>query len=193
MSETIELDFSDVKEFAAWAKDVPKGNYLLKVVAVEAKQSSNSNPMWVVDSEFVDGAYAGERIREHLTLTEKALFKVKSWLDAIHGQNLPKSKIKLPNTTAELQKRFVGKVYGAHVADGDPYVNGNGETVTKSEIKYHLFAKEVAGQKAAPSAEQVTASTPESAPTAEPVAADEPETPSGDVADQLESFDLDNL
>jgi hypothetical protein len=184
---TVEIDFSDVKDFAPLARNVAKGNYKLKVVKIEKGTSKAGNPTWIVDSEFVDGEHAGQQIREYLTLTEKALFKVKSFLDAIHGQRLPKKKIKLPNTSAELTKKFGGKIFGAHIDDGDPYTNGNGETVTKSEIKYHLFAAEVDAQKAQPAAEAVVESTP-----ATPAPAEEAPV-SGDVADQLESFDLDEL
>lgn len=195
MSDQIELDFSDVKDFAPVARNVPKGNYLLRVEKIDVDKSKAGNPMWIVDSSFVDGAFAGQQIREYLTLTEKALFKVKSWLEAVLGQPIPKKKMKLPNTAADLNKRFSGKIFGAHIDDGDPYVNNNGEEVTKSEIQYHLMAKDVQrGQTAQSAEETVTASTPtEEKPAAEPETETAAEEPSGDVADQLESFDLDSL
>lgn len=190
MSDTIEIDFGDVKDFAPIARNVPKGNYVLQVSKIEAGTSSNNNPMWIVDSSFVDGPNAGQTIREYLALTEKALFKVKSWLEAL-GIPIGKKKVKLPNTTAELTKKFVGKTYGAHVDEGDPYTNDKGETSTKSEVKYHMPAKEVAAAQAA--AQAVTAPAPTPAPTPEPAVTPEPQAPVGDVADQLESFDLDDL
>lgn len=193
---TVEIDFSDVKDFAPIAKDVPKGNYLLKVDKIEKAESKSGNPMWVVDAVFLEpGPFQGQTIREYLALTEKALFKVKSWLDAIHGKKLPKQKIKLPNTTAALEKAFGGKVYGGHIDDGDPYTNDEGVTSTKSEIKYHLFAKEVEAQKKQAPAAEVTASTPEpeAAEPDEAPAAEETEGATTDIAGQMEAFDLDSL
>lgn len=204
-NETIELDFGDVKEFAPRAKGVAKGDYLMKVAKIEASTSKADNPMWVVDAVFVDGPHAGEQIREFMALTEKALFKVFGWLQAVEGKQLPKKKIKLPNNTAALTKRYHGKVFGAHVDNGDPYTDDNGNEVVPSEIKYHLYAKDVGNRGAPAPKEQVTASTPE--PEADADGGDEnpppptettndtpdPEEPSGDVASQLESFDLDSL
>lgn len=189
MSDTLELDFSGVKDFAPRVKDVPPGNYVLKVAKIEASKSKAGNPTWVVDSVFVDGPFAGSQIREYLTLTENALFKVKSWLEA-QGLNIGKKKVKLPNNTPDLTKQFVGKVYGANIGDGDPYVDDKGETHINSEIKYHLTVTAVKAAAAAPAAETVTAPSPEPAAAPEALAADEP---TGDVADQLESFDLDSL
>lgn len=174
MSEAIELDFSDVVDFGNPARNVPKGNYLLKVRKISKETSKAGNPMWVVESEFVDGANAGETIREYLALTDKALFKVKSWLDAIHGQTLPKKKIKLPNTSAALQSKFGGRVYGAHIDNGDPRIDNSGNEVTYPEVKYHMFAALVKGEQA-----------PEAEETEEP-AKDE-------LGEQLAAFDLDAL
>lgn len=175
MSEAIELDFSDVKDFGNPARNVVKGNYLLKVNKISKETSKAGNPMWVVDAEFVDGVNAGETIREYLALTEKALFKVKSWLDAVHGQTLPKKKIKLPNTSAALQTKFGGRIYGAHVDAGDPRIDNQGNEVTYPEIKYHMFAALVKGEQAPDVEEKV-----------EEKAAD-------DVSEQLAAFDLDSL
>ena len=193
MSEptTVDVDFSDVKDFGPpRAKNVAKGNYLLKVVKIEKSLSKAKNPMWIVDSEFVDGPHQGEGMREYLTLTEAALFKLKSFLDAVSGKTLPKSKIKLPNTSEALTKKFGGKIFGAHVDDGDPYTNNNGDVVTNSEIKYHMFPAVVKDN--AEVAEAVTASTPKAAPAPAP-AEEAEEAPAGDTSDQLEAFDLDAL
>lgn len=210
-TETVELDFSDVKDFAPIAKGIPEGNYVLQVKKIELKDSKKGNPMWVVDSAFTAGKYEGQQIREYLTLTTDALFKVKSWLEAL-GLNIGKKKVKLPNSTASLQKNFGGKTFGAHIADGDPWTNEEGVTSVKSEVKFHMKASEVKALAAAPSAAEVTASTPEpdltpETPVEEPEAlapneeaaqgggTAEPVDPEekGDTADQLESFDLDDL
>lgn len=189
MSEntTVELDFTDVKDFGNPARNVDKGNYLLKVQSIEKQTSKAGNPMWVVTAEFVEGAHQGETLREYLALTEKALFKVKSWLDAVHGQTLPKKKIKLPNTTPELQKKFGGRVYGAHIDDGDPRTDSNGNTVVYPEIKYHMLASVVKDAKESAS-ETVTDSTPTEEPKEAPAKEE-----STDTAGQLEAFDLDSL
>jgi len=194
VSDAIELDFTDVKDFAPIAKEVPKGNYLLKVDKIELSKSKAGNPMWVVDSVFVNaGPHQGQTIREYLALTEKALFKVKSWLDAVHGKTLPKKKIKLPNTTASLLKQFGGKVYGAHIDDGDPYTNDEGVTSTRSEVKYHLFPALVDEASNQTPAAEVVASTP--APEEEPPANAPDSAPevATDVATTMEEFDLDSL
>jgi len=224
--ETIDLDFSDVQEFAPFARNVEKGDYLLKVQSIKADTSNAGNPMWVVDAVFVEGRHQGETIREYLALTENALFKVKSWLEAL-GKNVGKKKVKLPNTTPKLMKAFAGKTYGAHIDEGDPYVNNEGEEVTKSEVKYHLKPSEVRARRSEPSAEDVLDSSDEEPeddpledepeeepkpkkkatkkaakkkePEPEPEEEDTPEddddddAEEGDVADQLEDFDLDDI
>lgn len=192
-TETIELDFGDVKEFAPIARNVEPGAYVFKVAKIELTESKAKNPMWVVDAEFVEGRYAGQTIREYLTLTENALFKVKSFLEA-QGLNVGKKKVKLPNTTPALTKAFGNKLFGGHVDDGDTYVNAQGEEVTRSEIKYHLTVNEVRRIRSQAPAEAVTAPTPEpetSAPAEESTETNAEEAT--DVADQLESFDLDAL
>lgn len=207
-TETVELDFSDVQDLQPFARNVPKGNYLLKVKKIEVATSKNGNKMWVVDSEFLEGAFAGQVIRERLTLTEKALFKVKGFLEAL-GFNVGKKKVKLPNTNEGLTKQFGGRTFGAHIDDGDPYTNSNGEEKVNSEIKFHLKEAEVRAQQT--TAPDVTAPPEQAAKPAkakkaeEEAPADEPDEPShddspqpaaesqDDVADQLESFDLDSL
>lgn len=202
--DTIELDFGDVKELGPRSPRVPEGDYLLRVEKVEQDTSKAGNPMWVVHSVYVDGEFAGKPApREYLALTEKALFKVFSWVQAVKGQRIPKRKLKLPNTTPTLTKAFGGKVYGAHIADGDPRVDDEGNEKVYSEVKWHLFAREVQEkrQQKAQSAEDVTASTPEPEDDEEPDTAaeetadesDEEQSEGGDVADQLESFNLDDL
>lgn len=202
MAKTVELDFSDVQDLQPFARNVPKGNYILKVKKIEATTSKNGNQMWVVDSEFTEGPFAGQVIRERLTLTEKALFKVKGWLEAL-GFNIGRKKIKLPNTSEELTKQFGGRVFGAHIDDGDPYVDSNGNERINSEIKFHLKAEEVKAQAATAEQAQEAVQEPEGEAPAEPEDApaapaegSEEEAPSEtekDVASQLESFDLDNL
>lgn len=204
MGKSIELDFSDVQDLQPFARNVPKGNYVLKVKKIESTTSKNGNPMWVVDSEFVDGPFAGQILRERMALTEKALFKVKGWLESM-GFNVGRKKVKLPNTSEDLMKQFGGRTFGAHVDDGDPYVDSNGNERINSEIKFHLKADEVKAQAATTeeAEEAVTEEAPKqespakaSEETDESTTEDEDEeetTKQKDVADQLASFDLDNL
>ena len=199
-NDVIELDFSDVKDFAGSVK-VPKGDYKLKVQSIELGTSKAKNPMWTVKSQFLTGPEAGATITERLALTEKALFKVKSFLEAL-GVTVGKRKLKLPNTTEGLQKLIGGKEYGVHIDDGDPYTNNQGETKVNSEVKYHLKPAEFASRAALGAANPVTVTQTE--PTAPPVSSEaavetvtapaaEPDAPAGDTADQMESFDLDSL
>ena len=193
-----------MQDLQPFARNVPKGNYVLKVKKIEATKSKAGNPMWVVDSEFVDGPFAGQIIRERLALTEKALFKVKGWLESM-GFNIGRKKVKFPNTSEDLMKQFGGRTFGAHVDDGDPYVDSNGNERINSEVKFHLTVEQVKAQAAtaeeasAEVAEEPAEEPAEAAPEAAPESTTEGESEAEeteeqkDVASQLESFDLDNL
>lgn len=126
MSDMI-IDLSNYKDRVG--ARVPAARYRVQVEDVEATKSSNNNPMINVWFRIVGGDYDGATIVDRLTLSEKALFRVVGFMQAI-GLKTPKKRIKL-NIQA-----FVGKTLEIDVEDGEPY-NGR----VKSEVRgYHRAA-----------------------------------------------------
>lgn len=172
-----EIDFSNVKERAGRLKVTP-GDYLFKISSVEETKSKAGNPMWVFDQEILPGFEgAGQSIRDYVSLTPQALFKLRDLLEAL-GVSVGKKKIKVD------PQKLVGKIIGGHVEDGEPY--GEREIV-KSEIAYYLPKGDVAPpSKTAPADDEgpVDGETPEA--DAEPAT-------EADVTDELAEFDLDSI
>jgi hypothetical protein len=120
---------------------------------------------------IIDGPEAGATIIDRLVLTEKSLFRVVGFLQAI-GVPTPKKKFKIPHNAIRGRRLVIT------VEDGEPY-NGR----TKSEVRgYSKFAGEVADEEVqdlpdAPAAEvavaapvAVAAEVAVAAPAAAPVA-----------------------
>lgn len=77
------VNFDDVKE-TKYIED--EGNYLVKVIKFEAKDSKAGNPMHVYTLATQDGA----QIRLFLSLSEKAMFKYKAFVRAV--KNIPEGE-----------------------------------------------------------------------------------------------------
>lgn len=79
MGQKLKLDFSGVESFQRAAE----GIHTVKVASAEVKQSSGGNDMIVVAFEVTKGEDKGARVYENFPLTDKALWKLKSLLQAI--------------------------------------------------------------------------------------------------------------
>lgn len=74
------VNFDDVKEMK-YIED--EGEYLVKVIKFESKDSKAGNPMHV----YTLATQGGEQIRLFLSLNEKAMFKYKAFVRAV--KNIP--------------------------------------------------------------------------------------------------------
>lgn len=111
MSDTFEVDLSGyVNTRGGYLKP---GKYVLMVEDVEGMSSKAGNPMWKVTSSVADGPSKGETIVDFLTITQKAMFRVVAFLNAI-GVPTPKKSLSIPKSM------MVGKVFEATV-DDDSY------------------------------------------------------------------------
>lgn len=156
MSDTFEVDLSGyVNTRGGYLKP---GKYVLMVEDVEGMSSKAGNPMWKVTSSVADGPSKGETIVDFLTITQKAMFRVVAFLNAI-GVPTPKKSLSIPKSM------MVGKVFEATV-DDDSY----GGSVSSKIQSYASIAQPGAAD--LPDDDQ-DEEPPANAP--DPVEADEPE------------------
>lgn len=96
---------------------VPEGDYVLKLVKIEkrkAKETDNT-VLWAF-FKIAQGPKKGKKIVERFTLTPKALFRLRNWLEAM-GLEVPEKK------TAIKYGKYVGEEVGATIVDGEEYKN----------------------------------------------------------------------
>lgn len=105
---------------------VAEGRYRVLVEDVEPDESKAKNPMINVWLRVVGGPHDGATIIDRLVLTEKSLFRVVGFMQAI---NLPTPKKKF---TIDIRK-FMNRQLLVDVEDGEPY---NGKV--KSEVRGYM-------------------------------------------------------
>lgn len=105
---------------------VEPGRYRVVVDDAEMDKSKAGNPMVNIWLRVVGGEFDGATLTDRLTITDKALFRIVGFMQAI---GLPTPKKRLQVNTA----MFVGKMLDVDVEDGDPY-NGR----IKSEVRGYL-------------------------------------------------------
>lgn len=121
MAEEVIIDLSNYKDRVG--SRVMPGTYRVQVEDAENTESANKNPMINLWFTILEGEFAGQTVTDRLVLTEKSLFRVVGFMQAI-GLPTPKKRIKL-NT-----RQFVGRTLDIEVDDGDPY-NGR----VRSEVR----------------------------------------------------------
>ncbi|QGZ16787.1 hypothetical protein PBI_DEWDROP_140 [Microbacterium phage Dewdrop] len=124
MSDALVIDLSNYKDRVG-ARVIP-GRYRVIVEDVEADQSKQGNPMVNLWFRIQGGEFDGQTLVDRLTITEKALFRVVGFMNAI-GLPTPKKKIQI------VPQKFLGQVLEVDVDDGEPY-NGR----VKSEIRGYI-------------------------------------------------------
>ena len=62
---------------------IPPGEYLIGVTAAEEKTSKNGHPQVALDLEILEGEFKGRGVKDWLTVTERAMWRVKSVLTSI--------------------------------------------------------------------------------------------------------------
>lgn len=132
---------------------VPADTYRVVVDDVELTESQAKNPMINVWFRILGGEFADSVITDRLTLTEKSMFRVVGFLNAI-GFPTQKKKYKFD------VNQFRNKVLEIDVADGEPY-NGR----IRSEVKGY---NRVAGSNQASQQEDEFAGLSEFAPGQDP-------------------------
>lgn len=189
MSDSVVIDLTNYKDRVG--SRVPPGRYRVRVEDVESDQSRSGNPMINVWFTIMGGEFDGQTIVDRLTITEKSLFRVVGFMQAI-GLPTPKKRIQV------VPGKFVGQVLDVDVDDGEPY-NGR----VKSEVRGYVRVSRAAANSSdgeesdgisefsadtSSNAEQVTtgaADTPQSQPATPAVDAD-----SGDDEVDLSRIDL---
>ena len=149
MSDELVIDLSNYKDRVG-TRVIP-GTYRVQVEDVELTESSNKNPMVNIWFTCLDGEFQGQTLTDRLVLTEKSMFRVVGFMQAI-GLPTPKKKLKLNI------RQFIGRVLDVEVDDGEPY-NGR----IRSEVRgYKKVPGAAAGSDIEDEANEVTpqAATP---------------------------------
>lgn len=131
MSERIVVDLSNYKDRVG--SRVPEDRYLVQVEDAEPDTSRAGNVMVNVFYRIIDGPFKDQTLTDRLTITEKALFRVVGFMQAI-GLPTPRKRFNL-----EL-RQIIGKVLYVDVSDGEPY-NGR----VKSEVRGYMRAEGASG------------------------------------------------
>ena len=72
---------------------IPPGEYLIGVTAAEEKTSKNGHPQVALDLEILEGELKGRGVKDWLTVTERAFWRVKQVLRQSTTQAAIKTKL----------------------------------------------------------------------------------------------------
>lgn len=79
MGKKMKLDFSNVEAYVKCAE----GQHVAKLVEIEEAESQAGNDMLSATFQVIKGASTGAKLYDNFVLTEKALWKLQSFLNAI--------------------------------------------------------------------------------------------------------------
>ena len=79
MARKLKMDFTGVESFVKCAE----GEHIAVLREVEEKSSSNGNDMLAVTFEVTKGTSTGAKLYDNFVLTEKALWKLKGYLEVV--------------------------------------------------------------------------------------------------------------
>lgn len=177
--KALVLDLTNYKDRRG--SRVEPGKYTVVVEDVESNKSNAGNPYLTVWLRIEDdGEHKGDTLLDRLVLTEKSLWRVVAFLQAVNVPT-PRKRLSIP------YRLLVGKRLVVDVEDGEPY-NGS----VRSEVRGYgkaAAASEDAGGDLGDVDEEVPANAPdpEPAPAAEAEAEDTVET------DGVETVNLDEI
>lgn len=141
---------------------VDEGSYTVYVEHAEMDKSKAGNDMILLNLQIQGGEFDGQTLVDRLTLTDKALFRVVNFMQAL-GYPTPKKRVRINLA------QFVGKYLQVEVEDGEPYMGR-----VKSEVRgYRRIAKDEQPVKS--DADDIEADEPE---------IDEPETEEQEVEEK---------
>lgn len=123
-SNVMTIDLTNYKDRVGG--HVAEGRYRVMVEDVEPDESKAKNPMINVWLRVVGGPHDGATIIDRLVLTDKSMFRVVGFMQAI-GLPTPKKKF-----TLDIRK-FLNRQLLVDVEDGEPY---NGKV--KSEVRGYM-------------------------------------------------------
>ena len=189
-ADELIVDLSNYKDRVG--SRVAPDRYRVQVEDVEATKSQAGNPMVNVWFRIIGGEFDGQTIVDRLTLSEKALFRVVGFMQAI-GLPTPKKRLKLNI------RQFVGKVLDIDVEDGEPY-NGR----IRSEVRAYIRAAGATGGAAGadledeftePETSSSETDLPETSATTPPAQAAEAATPKPETVEDMpaDGIDLDDI
>lgn len=130
MSDDIIVDLSNYKDRVG-ARVLPD-TYRVQVEDAEMTKAQSGNDMINLWFRIVGGEFDGQTVVDRLVLTEKSMFRVVGFMQAI-GLPTPKRRLKLN------LRQFIGKTLDIEVDDGEPYMGR-----VKSEVRAYI---RVAGAK----------------------------------------------
>lgn len=186
-NDKIVLDLSNYKDRVGTR--IAEGTYRVVVEDAEMDKSKAGNQMINIWFRVQGGDFDGATVTDRLVLTEKSLFRVVGFMQAI-GLPTPKKRLQLSLS------QFMNKTLDITVEDGEPY-NGR----VKSEVRgYARVAKAEKASGAdledleAPDAAEEPAEAPEPAEEKpEPQADAQPSKAAKDDDDSQGEVDLDDL
>lgn len=158
-ADTVVVDLSNYKDRNG--ARVPEGTYRVVVEDAEQSKAKTGNVMITVWLRIVGGEYDGETIVDRLTLTEKSLFRVVGFLQAI-GIKTPRSRLRVPLDALK------GKTLDVEAVDGEPYMNR-----IKSEVRSYMRV------------------VPKGAVEADPWETPEPEAEAAEPTEEAEAIEAD--
>ena len=74
---------------------IPPGEYLVGITAAEEKTSKNGHPQVALDLEILEGELKGRGVKDWVTVTERAMWRVKQVLVAIGYPNADSGEVDL--------------------------------------------------------------------------------------------------
>jgi len=74
---------------------IPPGEYLVGVTAAEEKTSKNGHPQVALDLEILEGELKGRGVKDWVTVTERAMWRVKQVLMSIGYPNADSGEVDL--------------------------------------------------------------------------------------------------
>lgn len=157
--KAIALDLTNYKDRRG--SRVEPGKYEVVVEDIESNKSNAGNPYLTVWLRVEDGEHKGETLLDRLVLTEKSLWRIVAFLQAVNVPT-PRKRLSIP------YRLLIGKRLIVTVEDGDPY-NGT----VRSEIRGYAKAAQAPADNAGDLGDVAADSAPETA--AEP-ASEEPST-----------------
>jgi hypothetical protein len=74
---------------------IPPGEYLIGITAAEEKTSKNGHPQVALDLEILEGELKGRGVKDWVTVTERAMWRVKQVLVSIGYPNADSGEVDL--------------------------------------------------------------------------------------------------